>query len=454
MVLRPALHFTARQHWLNDPNGLVYAGGHYHLFYQHNPRANHHGYLSWGHATSPDLLHWQEHEVALPWRQGHDVYSGSAVVDRHNTSGLGQPGDPHPPVVAMYTGNGDHHQAQYLALSRDGGAHWAFVGPTAVLDEHKQDFRDPKTFWHAATAQWISVVAHPNERQIGVYGSPDLRRWTRLSLFGPAGAVAGIWEVPDLFALPSEDGDPIWVMKVDVFAGGPQGGTGAQYWVGTFDGAVFTPSQPARWADWGKDFYAAITYSDLPQGPARAVWLAWMNAWDYANDLPTHPWRGALTLPRELGLVRSGGQWALIQQPLRELTDLRDQGQHLDSGQTFSFSAGQALDLALTLPEGAEVHFRSDAGQEATLSVQGSHLRLTRPAPAGLDGFAGTFMAPLPAGAEGELRVILDTCSLEVFAAGGQVSFTSLLLSAQPITRLTLQGAWGQLWRLRATLSA
>ena len=183
---RPALHFTARRNWLNDPNGLVYAGGAYHLFYQHNPFANEHGYMSWGHATSPDLLHWTERDVALPWTERHDVFSGSAVVDWHNTSGAGQPGDPHPPLVAMYTGSRDHRQAQYLAFSRDAGQTWQ-PRREAVLDEGKPDFRDPKTFWHAPAERWVSVVVHPNERQVGVYGSPDLLVWERLSTFGPDG---------------------------------------------------------------------------------------------------------------------------------------------------------------------------------------------------------------------------------------------------------------------------
>ncbi len=451
-ALRPRVHFTARQYWLNDPNGLVYAGGAYHLFYQHNPRAAEHGYMSWGHATSPDLLTWTEHDVALPWRERHDVFSGSAVVDWANTSGLGRPGDPHPPVVAMYTAAGYYHQAQHLAVSRDGGATWDFATPDPVLDEGKQDFRDPKTFRHAASGQWISVVVHPDERQIGVYGSPDLHVWRELSRFGPVGGVDGIWEVPDLFPLTTPDGQERWVMKVDVFAGGPQGGTGAQYWVGDFDGAVFTPTQPARWADWGKDFYAAITYSDLPD-PGRRVWLAWMNSWDYAKAIPTHPWRGAMTLPRELGLAPDGAEWALTQTPVRELDGLREEGRELIAGQDVEVTPGQALDLTVTVPQGgrATFTFRSEAGVEATLRAGGGELVLERPAREDVPGFGGTHAAPLPsAGGDTDLRIVLDTCSLEVFAAGGRISLTDLLLPTAPVTRVTLDGeARGALWPLR-----
>ncbi|WP_240741793.1 glycoside hydrolase family 32 protein [Deinococcus sp. KSM4-11] len=455
-ALRPRIHFTARQHWLNDPNGLVYAGGRYHLYYQFNPRANDHGYMSWGHATSPDLLTWTEHDVALPWREGHDVYSGSAVVDWQGTSGLGQPGDPHPPVVAMYTGAGDHHQAQYLAVSRDGGTTWAFATPEPVLDEGKQDFRDPKTFWHAPSAQWISVVVHPVERQIGVYGSPDLHGWQTLSTFGPAGGVDGIWEVPDLFPLMDQTGRERWVMKVDVFAGAPQGGTGAQYWVGDFDGRAFTPTQQARWADWGKDFYAAVTYSDLPQS-GRCVWLAWMNSWDYATQLPTHPWRGAMTLPRDLGLVPDGSGWALTQTPVQELDALRGESTALHGhGQEVEVTPGQPLDLTLSVPFGSSLTltFTSAQGMEARLGVDGGQLTLTRPGPAGVAGFAGTHTVPLPThSSDLDLRVILDACSIEVFAYGGQISVTDLLLPGSPIHRLTLDGAvTGEVWTLRPVM--
>ncbi|AWT34350.1 hypothetical protein GCM10008956_25280 [Deinococcus arenae] len=446
-VLRPRLHFTARRFWLNDPNGLVFAGGRYHLFFQHNPRAGNHGYMSWGHASSVDLLRWEEHEVALPWREGQDVFSGSAVVDWRNTSGLGGAGEGGPPVVAMFTGNGFYHQAQYLAVSRDGGETWAFGPPEPVLDEGKQDFRDPKVFWYAPGGSWVSVVVHPDERQVGVYTSPDLRVWSQVSVFGPAGGVAGIWEVPDLFALEVA-GQERWVLKVDVFEGGPQGGTGAQYWVGDFDGRVFTPSQGARWADAGKDFYAAITFSDLPQS-GRRVWLGWLNNWVYANRLPTTPWQGVLTLPRELSLVQDGPEWALTQVPVPELEALREEPLALPDGQQVEVGEGVPLDLTLPMTSWI-LQLLSARGEEARLWLEDGALHLTRAAPVGMDGFAGTFTAALPDG-PGEVRVLLDTCTLEVFAAGGRLAFTQLLLPDEPITALRLRDADGRGWTMRAT---
>lgn len=449
---RPALHFTARRNWLNDPNGLVYAGGAYHLFYQHNPFANEHGYMSWGHATSPDLLHWTEREVALPWTERHDVFSGSAVMDWRNTSGAGQPGDPHPPLVAMYTGSRDGRQAQYLAFSRDAGRTW-LPRLDAVLDEGKQDFRDPKTFWHAPTGRWVSVVVHPNERQVGVYGSADLHTWEPLSTFGPAGGVAGIWEVPDLFPLTDADGAERWVMKVDVFAGGPQGGVGAQVWVGDFDGVTFTPRTPARWADWGKDFYAAVTFSDLPAAQERRVWLGWMNSWEYANVLPTTPWRGAMTLPRELGLRPGpdGLPW-LTQAPARELLALRETPHDLNG--TLNLPPGTPLEVVLPGGQDFRLVLGSAWDDEAWLDVQGDTLTFQRPQQqhtADLPGFAGTHRAPLPAPG-GEWRIFVDRCSVEVFGCGGLLSFTALLLPSAPLDRLTLHGAEGVVYTLRPSM--
>ena len=460
---RPLVHFTPRQHWINDPNGLVQVGEVHHLFYQHNPQGSEHANMSWGHATSRDLLRWQEHDVALPGREAHAIFSGSAVVDTHNTSGLGQSGDASPPVVALYTGAGHSWQAQYLAYSRDAGETWQFGPEQPVLDEGRADFRDPKVFWHSPSGRWVKVVVYPDERQVALYGSPDLHVWTPLSVFGPAGETGGIWEVPDLFPLTDEAGQDHWVMKVDVFAGGPQGGTGAQYFVGDFDGAVFTPRGPARWADSGKDFYAAITWSGTP---GRCLWTAWQSSWDYATRLPTHPWRGALTLARELGLRRGpDGELWLTQMPLRELESLRDRHTPLgltpDSPATLTLPAGRALDLDLSLAPGTALTLRltSAAGDELTLRADLGHgtLTLERPARgplAEVAGFGGTHTAPLPPDGDGRLglRLVLDTSSAEVFAGGGLLALSDLYFPAATPDTLHLSvdggGATGAAWTL------
>ncbi|MFC5847231.1 glycoside hydrolase family 32 protein [Deinococcus petrolearius] len=462
---RPLVHFTPRQHWINDPNGLVKVGEVYHLFYQHNPQGSDHANMSWGHASSRDLLRWQEHDVALPGREAHAIFSGSAVVDTHNTSGLGRSGDASPPVVALYTGAGHSWQAQYLAYSRDAGETWHFGPDQPVLDEGRADFRDPKVFWHGPSGRWVKVVVYPDERQIALYGSPDLHVWTPLSVFGPAGETGGIWEVPDLFPLTDEAGQEHWVMKVDVFAGGPQGGTGAQYFVGDFDGTVFTPHTPARWADYGKDFYAAITWSGTP---GRRLWTAWQSSWDYATRLPTHPWRGALTLARELGLRRGpdGEPW-LTQKPLRELDSLRDRqvSLHLtpEAPAVLPLMPERALDLCLTLTPGTHLSLRltSEAGDELSVEADlgSGTLTLKRPACgllADVAGFGGTHAAPLPPVENGalDLRILLDTSSVELFTGGGLLALSDLYFPEAMPQRLHLSATEGEVtgvgWTLRA----
>ncbi|ACO47481.2 glycoside hydrolase family 32 protein [Deinococcus deserti] len=454
---RPQVHYSPRQHWVNDPNGLVFVDGIFHLFYQHNPLGLTPGNLSWGHATSTDLLHWTEHPVALPARETHVIYSGSAVVDWHNTSGLGNA--EHPPLVALYTGHTDvhpqrthlekrHHEAQYLAFSADQGHTWQYGGDMAVLDLDRSDFRDPKVFRDEARGRWVMVVVHPDERQVEFYASSDLHVWLPLSTFGPAGEVDGIWEVPEFFPLTDEARVERWVLKVDFNPGGPYGGSGAQYWVGDFDGTTFSPLTPSRTLDSGKDFYAALSWSDLP---ARRVWLAWMNNWEYATVLPTSPWRGAFTVPREVSL---GASWHLVQRPVPELQALRQDITRIErrpllEARTFALRAGAAheFNLMVHLPgdSALQVEFLSAEGVEASVQVSRADLRVTRPEHPDVPGFGGTHVAPLPDGREViEFTLLLDTSSVEVFAAGGRVVLTDLLLPAAPVEAVRLQPVTGR----------
>lgn len=239
---RPQFHFSPQKNWMNDPNGLVYFDGEYHLFYQYNPLGDRWGHMSWGHAVSKDLLHWEHLPVAIPEENGIMIYSGSAVVDWQNSSGFGK-GDV-PPMVAVYTGrrNSDDRQTQCLAYSNDHGRTWTKYDGNPVLDIQSNNFRDPKVLWHDPTSKWIMVVSMAAERKIRFYGSHNLKEWNLLSEFGPAGAVAGIWECPDLFQLPV-DGNPDsikWVLEVDLGSKAVAGGSGGQYFVGDFDGEKFT----------------------------------------------------------------------------------------------------------------------------------------------------------------------------------------------------------------------
>ena len=242
---RPQFHYSPVKNWMNDPNGLVYYRGQYHLFYQYNPAGNTWGNMSWGHAVSTDLVHWTELPVAIPYDANELVFSGSAVVDKNNTSGLGTKANP--PLVAIYTSAKPGSQSQSLAYSTDGGLTFTKYG--TVLDIGSAEFRDPKVFWYAPANQWRMVVVKATEHKVSIYSSPNLKNWTHLSDFGPAGAVGGVWECPDLFPL-AINGNPRkvkWVMVVNLNPGGIAGGSGGQYFVGDFDGTTFTSDDPATY---------------------------------------------------------------------------------------------------------------------------------------------------------------------------------------------------------------
>jgi fructan beta-fructosidase len=242
---RPQFHYSPAKNWMNDPNGLVYYQGQYHLFYQYNPLGNTWGNMSWGHAVSPDLVHWKELPVAIPYDATELIFSGSAVVDKDNTSGFGTKANP--PLVAIYTSAKPGSQSQSLAYSTDGGLTFTKYG--TVLDIGSAEFRDPKVFWYAPANAWRMVVVKATEHKVSIYSSPNLKDWTHLSDFGPTGAVGGVWECPDLFPL-AVNGDPRnvkWVLVVNLNPGGIAGGSGGQYFVGDFDGTTFTTDDPATY---------------------------------------------------------------------------------------------------------------------------------------------------------------------------------------------------------------
>ena len=239
-LYRPQFHFTPAQNWMNDPNGLVYYKGEYHLFYQHNPFGNTWGHMSWGHAVSRDLVHWQHLPVAIPEEGDEAIFSGSAVVDHKNTSGFGTRRNP--PMVAIYTSARPDDQNQSLAYSTDRGRTWTKYAGNPVLDDADREFRDPKVFWYEPEREWRMVAVKALQRKVAIYRSKDLKAWTHLSDFGPANAVGGAWECPDLFPL-EVDGKrhkTKWVMLVSLNPGGIAGGSGMQYFVGDFDGTRFT----------------------------------------------------------------------------------------------------------------------------------------------------------------------------------------------------------------------
>jgi sucrose-6-phosphate hydrolase SacC (GH32 family) len=291
---RPQFHFTPDRNWMNDPNGLVYYKGKYHLFFQHNPQANVWGNMSWGHATSADLYNWQEQTVAIACTPTSGIFSGSAVVDINNTSGFGTTDNP--PIVAIYTEhqNDESNQSQCLAFSVDEGATFTKYEGNPVLDISAKNFRDPKVQW--IDNQWIMTVALANDYKISFYSSPDLKSWTHLSNFGPAAEVGGVWECPDLIRFEEK-----WVLLVSLNPGGYQVGSGTQYFIGQWNGKEFIADDlQTRWLDYGRDNYAGVTFANAPYD--KKIFLGWMSNWHYAGKVPTNPWRSAMTLPRELSL--------------------------------------------------------------------------------------------------------------------------------------------------------
>lgn len=332
---RPQFHFTPEKTWTNDPNGLVYYKGEYHLFYQDNPYGVRWGHMSWGHAVSTDLLHWKHLPVAIeeyPDPNGRDsvmIFSGSAVMDRNNSSGFFQRDSAG--MVAIYTSHvhskGEQlAQHQSIAYSSDRGRTFKRFEGNPVLDIGRREFRDPKVIWYEPQQKWVMVTVIPNEFKTHFYESKDLKSWKFLSEFGPVGDTAKVWECPDLLqvTLPGETDIKKWVLIVS--NSHPQGPAfvGIQYFVGEFDGTKFTADNPRRYPlyiDYGKDLYAAVTYNNLPDD--RVIMIGWANNWTYGQDIPTSPWRSAMSIPRELSLYSTPDGPQLRQAPVREWMTLK-----------------------------------------------------------------------------------------------------------------------------------
>lgn len=488
-TVRPVLHYTANSTWLNDPNGLVFYQGIYHLFYQNNPFDNVWGNMSWGHATSEDLLHWTEHPVAISCDEQEDVFSGSIVVDDGNTTGFGTAENP--ALVAIYTsafkeGSGlKGTQAQSLAFSTDAGTTWQKYAGNPVLSRGSAHFRDPKVFRYQGPAGsfWVLVAVEAQHQQVVLYRSADLKEWQYLSTFGPANATGGEWECPDLFPL-QVDGNPDhvkWVLVVNINPGAVAGGSGGQYFVGRFDGVRFTADSDSLvedgnanlkqclWLDWGRDYYAAVSFSNVPD--SRRIMIGWMNNWDYANSLPTSPWRSSMSLAREVELATIHGLPRLVQRPvlpagLRHTVTIEDREVH-DSTVALPDADPVSVQLidARILPGTARTItlklLAAPAGDVATIlsfDTATNQLTLDR-RNSGEVAFHEKFASAEPASVPLEdgllrLRVVVDNGSVEVFAQGGKVVLTDLVFPAPGnlCTELRVEGGTATVRKL--TVSA
>ncbi len=445
-IYRPQYHYTPKINWMNDPNGLVFYEGKYHLFHQYNPVGNTWGYMSWGHAVSEDLVNWEHRSVAIPYGEEEEegIFSGSAVVDHNNTTGFGDGNTA--PIVAIYTsayGGDEPNQAQSLAYSIDGGETFKKYEGNPVLNHEDPDFRDPNVKWIEEMDKWLMVVALPRQHKVQFYASDNLIEWEHLSDFGPEGGVDGIWECPDLFQLPvnGNSDEMKWVLQVDMNPGAIAGGSGSQYFIGDWNGTEFVPDDSngeILWTDYGTDFYAAITWNNVPEDDGRRMWVGWMNNWDYANEIPTDPWRSAMSIPRSLNLEQVQDQILMVQRPVEELQQLRKDHVQLQDisvgeGEIISLSdqglSGKAYEMIVDIDPGnsevAGLMLRVGEGEETIVGYDArSKTAFVDRRNSGQEDFTDEFGVRNDAPAllvDGKIRlhIFVDWSSIEVFANNG-----------------------------------
>lgn len=446
---RPQVHFTPDSMWMNDPNGMVYYEGEYHLFYQYFPHSNVWGPMHWGHAVSTDMVHWEHLPIALyPDSLGY-IFSGSAVVDWNNTSGLGKDGIP--PLVAIFTysdpvkekeGRMDY-QTQGIAYSLDKGRTWTKYEYNPVLNNPGiLDFRDPKVRWYAPGKKWIMSLAVGD--RISLYSSKDLKSWNHESDFQPKlGNYGGVWECPDLFPLTDKDsGEEKWILFVSINPGAPNGGSGTQYFVGSFDGHEFiNQNKHLYWIDYGKDNYAGVTWSDIPDSDGRTLFMGWLSNWQYAQQVPTERWRSAMTVARELSLKPEGNDFIVTSMPVKELDVLKNDAVttkklNIEGSKTILDPIHVPFECTLEIENNGATEFgfslQNKEGEEVVVSYNSAQQSLLIDRTnSGLTEFSEDFQTiqkcPFKAKSVVEFNIIVDKSSIEVFVDEGKRTMTSLV---------------------------
>ena len=455
----PLYHHTPAYGWMNDPNGMFYKDGVWHLYFQHNPYGSTWGNLSWGHSTSTDLVHWQyEGDPVMPDAWGL-IFSGSSVVDTDNTAGFG-PGA----IVAFYTSAkstpwGDV-QMQSMAYSTDGGKSFTRYEGNPILTSTERDFRDPKVFWYAPGKHWVMLLAVGQQMQI--FSSKNLKEWKHESDFGlKHGAHGGVWECPDLVELPIEGTkEKRWVLICNLNPGGPFGGSATQYFVGTFDGKKFTNQFPTKtkWMDYGKDHYATVTFSNAPDG--RCVALGWMSNWQYAAVVPTKQYRSANTIARDLTLYRQGGDLLLKSAPSKEIEAAR---KDMKSLKKFNVSDAYSIDNLLDDNNGAyeiEMEIRNNGAEKIVFTLlngKGESVKMYYDTAlrqfvmdrsvSGETAFSRDFpamtVAPVPETGDFTLRLFVDRSSIEAFGDGGKFVMTNIVFPSEPYNSMKFEAVRG-----------
>jgi levanase/fructan beta-fructosidase len=420
---RPAYHHTPLYGWMNDPNGMFYKDGVWHLYFQYNPYGSQWENMTWGHSTSRDLIHWDAQPMAIEMDWLGSIFSGSCVTN----------GDE---VVAFYTSAG-HHQTQSMAVSKDGGRTFMkYSGNPVLTTSDIPDFRDPKAFWNEDIKAWNLILAAGQEMRI--YSSKDLKDWKYESSFGKEyGNHSGVWECPDLFEIKDEKLNiKKWVLICNINPGGPFGGSATQYFVGDFDGKKFTcESMPkvTKWLDYGKDHYATVSFYNAPEN--RRVVLAWMSNWQYANQVPTKQFRSANSIPRDLGLFTDGEESYVSVVPSKEMLALRGSKvkKPTEACEIIIDTKGPT-EIVLSNTKGEQVVMKYDA-QKQTFSMDRTK--------SGDVSFSEAFPCVTVAPTHGQikqLRLFIDHCSIEAFDAEGKMAMTNLVFPSEPYNTIKVKG--------------
>ena len=470
---RPHFHFSPKNNWINDPNGMFYWEGTYHLYFQYHPFSNIWGPMHWGHATSEDLIHWKEQPIALfPDKLG-TIFSGSAVVDHQNTSGFGS--IENPPIVAIYT-NHDHdgedrgnrtYETQSIAYSLDKGYSWMkYDGNPVIANPGNKDFRDPKVFWDNKNQKWVMALAVKDV--VYFYGSSNLKQWEKLSTFGKdMGNHSGVWECPELMELPIA-GSPNkkWVLLVSINPGGPNGGSATQYFIGDWDGSTFTvdpnfaqqiSQKQGFWLDFGKDNYASVSFDNLEHPDGKRVIIGWMSNWEYAREVPTQQWKNQMTIAREIDLVPFGKTFRLRVKPepsIYKNTKLKkkwnqttfdtktvliaENGTNLSNillKSTLTPKENERYTFQLESPEGDLLTFGYDSTSRSFF-LDRTGLQI--------NSFSDDFAAQIQKATRTALtsnipiEVIIDKTSVELFFDDGETALTALYFAKAPFNKLSL----------------
>lgn len=452
---RPVYHHTPAYGWMNDPNGMFYKDGVYHLYFQYNPYGSVWGNMHWGHSTSTDLMHWKFEGCAIVPDAWGAIFSGSCVVDHENTAGFGKEA-----VVAFYTSAkstpwGDI-QMQSMAYSLDNGKTFTKYEGNPILTSSERDFRDPKVFWYAPGKHWVMILAVGQHMEI--YSSVNLKEWKKESEFGAMqGAHGGVWECPDLVEIPVEGTrEKKWVLICNLNPGGPFGGSAAQYFVGSFDGKKFVNESPTqtKWMDWGKDNYATVTWNNAPDG--RCIALGWMSNWQYANNVPTRQYRSANTLARDLTLYREGQELYLKSTPSVEVKKARGKKVSIPSFKVSEkheivnlFEEKQGayeVEIVIQNAGASKIAFclLNDKGEKVSMyyDLNRKQFVMDRSESGTVDfskDFPAVTVAPVNVDKELTLRLFVDRSSIEAFGEDGKFVMTNLVFPSQPYVKMCFE---------------